>query len=214
MASNSMPHAQKFRSLPIILLAVSLLNLEVVLGATYYLRASLGEFNCNGTSSDTCVFDCDVNGFSVSTPKFYCHDVGDCQFKTSELNCGRGGTIFGGNAPNLHFTDPSNYMKNFTINGGASSNLHINCQSNGCGDLQINVGTGSNLYVDALRNGFYNAIINGGPSSNLHINCQSNGCGDLQINVGTGSNLYVDALRNGFYNAIINGGPSSNLHIN
>eukprot|EP01083_Nonionella_stella_P008369 24074_1 len=187
---------------------------KVVFGTTYHLTASSGQFTCSGTSSDTCVFYCDA---MHSNPRFYCNNVGDCQFEISMLNCGySGGTIYGGSAPNLHVTAPGNYMRGFTINvgdgsnlyvnvpgnggsdatinGGAGSNLHITCGLNGCSDATINVGDGSNLYVDVSGNGFFDATINGGAGSNLYINCPSNGCSGLHINAANAHYLEVNVL--------------------
>eukprot|EP01083_Nonionella_stella_P202607 740046_1 len=190
MASDSMKHAQKLISLAVILLAVSLLNLEVVLGTTYSLKASSGQFECYGTSNDTCVFHCDAY---VSNLKFYCYNVSDCQFEISWAACGlSSGTIFGGSALNLHVTSSMNGMSNFTINGGAGSNLHITCGLNGCSDATINVGDGSNLYVDVSGNGFFDATINGGAGSNIYINCPSNGCSGLHINAANAHYLQVN----------------------
>eukprot|EP01083_Nonionella_stella_P202608 740048_1 len=168
MASDSMKHAQKLISLAVILLAVSLLNLEVVLGTTYSLKASSGQFECYGTSNDTCVFHCDAY---VSNLKFYCYNVSDCQFEISWAACGlSSGTIFGGSALNLHVTSSSNGMNNFTINVGDGSNLHITCGLNGCSD----------------------ATINGGAGSNIYINCPSNGCSGLHINAANAHYLQVN----------------------
>eukprot|EP01083_Nonionella_stella_P008370 24075_1 len=146
------------------------MNLEVVFGTTYHLTASSGQFTCSGTSSDTCVFYCDV---MHSNPKFYCNNVGDCQFEISMLNCGySGGTIYGGSAPNLHVTAPGNYMRGFTIN----------------------VGDGSNLYFNVPGNGGSDATINGGAGSNLYINCPSNGCFGIRINAANAHYLEVNVL--------------------